>query len=90
MISYWPGAQKCRSKGPRLLDLTQHVEAHPTVAAMTYPDLSNLQVVGGGLLLAGLFVLREITSGALNAAGKELWVWARERRSRGNLQGRRR
>jgi hypothetical protein len=30
----------------------------------------------------GLFVLREITSGALEAAGKELWVSAREKRSR--------
>jgi hypothetical protein len=36
-----------------------------------YPDLSNLQVVGGYLLLAGLFVLREVASGALKEAGKE-------------------
>jgi hypothetical protein len=35
-------------------------------------------------MLAGLFVLREIMSGALKEAGKELWVWAREKRSQGN------
>jgi hypothetical protein len=34
--------------------------------------LSNLQVVGGVVLLAGLFVLREIASGTLKEAGKEL------------------
>jgi hypothetical protein len=39
------------------------------VAAMTQADLSNLQVVGGYLVVAGLFVLREITSGALKEAG---------------------
>jgi hypothetical protein len=50
---------------------------------MTYPDLSYLQVAGF-LFLAGLFVLREITSGALKEAGKELWTWAREKRSRRN------
>jgi hypothetical protein len=33
-------------------------------------------------MLAGLFVLREIMSGALKEAGKELWVWARDRGSR--------
>lgn len=43
---------------------------------------STLQVIGGFLMLAGLFVLREITSGALKEAGKELWAWVRERRSR--------
>jgi hypothetical protein len=43
------------------------------VAAITYPDLSNLQVVGGFLLFAAPFVLREITSGALKEAGKDLW-----------------
>jgi hypothetical protein len=53
------------------------VEAHSTVAAITYPDLSNLQVAGGYLVLAGLFVLKEITSGALKEASKERWVWAR-------------
>ena len=53
-------------------DQPQRVEAHPTVVAIKYPDLSNLQAVGGYLVLAGLFVLREIVSGALKEAGKEL------------------
>jgi hypothetical protein len=52
------------------------------VAAITYPDLSNLQVVGGLLVLAGLFVLGEIASGALKEAGKDLWVWAKSRPSK--------
>lgn len=52
------------------------------MAAMTYPDLSNLQVVGGYLVLAGLFVLREVASGALKEVGKELWLWAKGRGSR--------
>jgi hypothetical protein len=52
------------------------------VAVIPYPDLSDLPVVGGYLVLAGLFVLREITSGALNEAGKELWIWARDRVTR--------
>jgi hypothetical protein len=52
------------------------------VVAITYPDLSNLQVVGGYLLLAGLFLLKEVASGALKEAGKELWVWAKDRGSR--------
>lgn len=43
---------------------------------------SALQVIGGFLMLAGLFVLREIMSGAMKEAGKELWAWARKRRSR--------
>ena len=58
------------------------MEDPPTVAAIPYPDVSHLQIVGEFLTLAGLFVLREITSGALNAAGKELWDWAREKHSR--------
>ena len=41
------------------------------MAAMTYPDLSNLQVAGGYLVLAMLFVLREIASEVLKEAGKE-------------------
>jgi hypothetical protein len=32
---------------------------------MTYPDLSHLQAVSAYLMLAGLFVLREVASGAL-------------------------
>ena len=60
----------------------QRVEVHPTVAAMAYPAWSNLLVVGGFLLFAGLFVLREIASGALKEAGKDLWGWVRDRGSR--------
>jgi hypothetical protein len=44
-------------------------------------DPSALQVVGGFLMLAGLFVLREIVSGALKEVGKDLWAWAKNRRS---------
>jgi hypothetical protein len=32
---------------------------------MSYPDVSHLQIVGGLLTLAVLFVLREFASGAL-------------------------
>ena len=59
----------------------QRVEAHPTVAEITYPDLSIFQVVARYLVLAGLFVLREIVSEVLKEAGKELWMWVREQRS---------
>jgi hypothetical protein len=52
------------------------------VAAIAYPDVSNLRVAGGYLVLAGLFVLKEITSGALKEASKERWVWARNSGSR--------
>jgi hypothetical protein len=52
------------------------------VATITYSDVSHFQVVGGGLLLAGLFVLREVASGALKEAGKELWTWTRNWGSR--------
>ena len=55
------------------------------MAAGTYPDWSNLQVVGGLLMLVGHFALRGIASGALKEAGKELWVWTRNRRSRRDL-----
>jgi hypothetical protein len=43
---------------------------------MTYPDLPRLPGGGRYLMLAGLFVLREIMSETLNGAGKELWTWA--------------
>ncbi len=43
-------------------------------------DSSTQQVVGGIVLLCAVFVLREIASGALKAAGKELWSWIRQRR----------
>ena len=55
------------------------MEAYPSVAAIPYPDLSHLQVVGGFLLFAGLFVLKEVASGALKEAGRELWVWVKSR-----------
>ena len=44
-------------------------------------DPSALQVVGGFLMLAGLFVLREIVCGALKEVGKDLWAWAKNRLS---------
>ena len=52
------------------------------MAAIPYPDVSNLQVASGYLVLAGLFVIREIASGVLKEAGKELWTWARNSGSR--------
>ena len=51
---------------------------------MTYQDVSHLQIIGGYLVLAGLFVVREIASGALKEAGKELWTWTREKLLRRN------
>jgi predicted metalloprotease len=51
------------------------------MAAMTYPDVSHLQIAGGFLVLALVFMLREFASGALKTAGEEFWVWARHRRS---------
>src|SRR5215207_3961308 len=48
-------------------------------------DPSALQVVGGFLTLVVLFVLREFASGALKKAGEEFWVWARRRRSGGQV-----
>ena len=41
---------------------------------------SAFQVVAGFVLLAALFVVRELASGALKEAGKELWVAAKRRR----------
>src|SRR5215212_5322242 len=46
--------------------------------AMEFLEPATLQVVGGFLLLAALFVLRELASGALKEAGKDLWIWARQ------------
>ena len=45
-------------------------------------DPAAVQVVGGWLLVALLFVLREVVSGALREAGKEFWRWVRSRRRR--------
>lgn len=42
---------------------------------------SALQVVAGFVLLAALFVVREIASGALKEAGKELYEAIRRRHS---------
>lgn len=44
-------------------------------------DGSALQIVGGLLLLAALFVLREFASGALRQAGEDFWERMRRRRS---------
>ena len=41
---------------------------------------SDLPIIGGFALLVALFVVREIASGALKEAGRELWVWVRGRR----------
>jgi hypothetical protein len=49
---------------------------------MTYPDLSNFQVVARYLVLARLLVLRKIVSTVLIGASKVLWMWVREQRSR--------
>jgi hypothetical protein len=42
-------------------------------------DVPELQVIGGFLMLAALFVLREFASGALKKAGEEFWLWLRRR-----------
>jgi hypothetical protein len=47
---------------------------------MTYPDLSNFQVVARYLVLARLLVLRKIVSTVLIGASKVLWMWVREQR----------
>ena len=43
-------------------------------------DPPTLQVGGGWLLLAVLFVLREVVSGALKEAGKDIWRRVRQHR----------
>src|SRR5829696_2995719 len=45
-------------------------------------DPSTLQVIGGFLVLAVVFVIREFASGALKKAGEEFWTWARHRRTK--------
>jgi hypothetical protein len=47
-------------------------------------DVSALQVIGGVLTLAALFVLREFASGALKKAGEEFWLWMRRGHAGGN------
>jgi hypothetical protein len=51
------------------------------MAAMTFPDVSQLQGVGGSLVLAGLFVLRQFVSGAIKEAGQDAWGWIKTRHS---------
>jgi hypothetical protein len=46
-------------------------------------EVSELQVIGGVLMLAALFVLREFASGALKKAGEEFWLWLRRGRAGG-------
>ncbi len=48
---------------------------------MDLPEPSSLQPVGGLLLLAGLFVLRELVSGAMREIGKDLWTRVKGHRS---------
>ena len=43
---------------------------------MDFPDPPTFQVASE-LLLATLFAIREIASGALQEAGKEFWCWIR-------------
>jgi hypothetical protein len=40
----------------------------------------DLPIIGGIALVVALFVVREIASGALKEAGKELWIGVRGRR----------
>ena len=46
---------------------------------MDHVEPSVLQVVAGFALLVALFVVREIVSGALREAGKDLWTWIKRR-----------
>ena len=41
---------------------------------MNLMEPTTLQIVGGILMLAGLFVLREFASGALKKAGEEFRI----------------
>ena len=49
---------------------------------METPEPSVLQVVAGAALLVALFVAREVASGALREAGKDLWKWVKQRATR--------
>ncbi len=46
---------------------------------MDAPEPSAWQVVAGLVMLVVLFVAREVASGALNAAGRDLWAWVKRR-----------
>jgi hypothetical protein len=50
-------------------------------------DVSELQVIGGVLMLITLFVLREFASGALKKAGEEFWLWVRRGHAGGQAVG---
>ena len=39
-------------------------------------------VAGGIALVVALFVAREVASGALNAAGRDLWEWVKRHAAR--------
>ena len=39
-------------------------------------------VAGGIAVVIAVFVAREVASGALNAAGRDLWEWVRRRSAR--------
>ncbi len=49
---------------------------------MDAPEPSAVQVVAGFALLVALFVAREIASGALREAGKDLWRWLKRHGTR--------
>ena len=49
---------------------------------MDAPEPSAWQVVAGFVMLVVLFVAREVASGALNAAGRDLWAWVKRRAGR--------
>ena len=49
---------------------------------METPEPSILQLVAGAALLVALFLVREVASGALREAGKDLWKWVKGRRLR--------
>ena len=49
---------------------------------METPEPSAWQVAAGLVMLVVLFVAREVASGALNAAGRDLWAWVKRRAGR--------
>ena len=49
---------------------------------MDTPEPSIPQLVAGVALLVALFLVREVASGALREAGKELWKSAKRRKGR--------
>lgn len=55
--------------------------AVPPVALLP-DDPPAALVVGGVLLAAALFAAREVASGALREAGKDLWEWVKRQTAR--------